>query len=95
MRLSEIKRTFFANRVTGATLAQLMRNYFISQGIGGSTNDEMERNWLKKIIVDNGGDVVTNNYLSELYKSANAALGFSVTNRLLENQKTFYLRYTP
>lgn len=98
VNLSALQRQWFAKHLTGVTaqtpLNDLKKKYFTSQ-IGGpaaNVNDinDMELQWLRKVITDNGATPVETQHSGELWMQAVASLGLNVSKYNNENQITFY-----
>lgn len=90
--LSELERRYFVSKVGGSTtdepLSNIKRRYWLGL-LGGDKNtgfNDLEKNWLKKIINDNGA-TPSSNYLSTLYIEAVSSLGGKPTKYINENKK--------
>lgn len=96
--LTYVERFFFQTRVTGAVPTQplnyLKRAYWGEQGFTGTFRDQ-ERQWVRKIIIDNGGTPTSTRYLSTLLIEALSALGVTPSVRLQENWLKLYKNYNP
>lgn len=97
VNLSAIERQWFSTHAVGGTpqtpLNDLKRRYFTSQ-IGGSAANikdlkDMEAQWFRKLINDNGGTPV-GIYSPDLLKQALSALTFRVSKFDNENRITLF-----
>jgi len=94
--LSELERKYFVEKVGGAEtnepLNGLKRRYWLSSFSGDRNTgmNDLEKDWLRKIINDNGG-TPTSDYLSTLYVEAVAALSGDPTKYINENKKQVYI----
>jgi len=97
--LTAIEKRWLLTHTTGATsqtpLNDIKRKYFVSE-IGGTAADvkslnDLERQWLRKVIVDASGTPSATIYAEQLWKEAVSALGYTVSKFLNENKVTFYL----
>lgn len=97
--LTTVERKWFAERVSGSTpqtpLNDLKRQYFVSE-IGGAAADvryinDLEKQWLRKRVADNGGTVQNTRHTADLWRQAVASEGLTVSNYENENKLTFYL----
>ncbi len=97
-KLSDVKRAWFQNKVTGATaqtpLTELQVKYWRQIGVTGNTFQELERNWLRKIVVDALG-TPSGKYTANLLIQALSALTLPITKREQENWLTLFKFYTP
>ena len=97
--LSEQERQWFYKKVGSGVDSQTPINdikkiYFISE-IGGASADvthlgDLEKQWLRKRISDNGDTPVTTKYVSELWRQVVASEGLTPSARIEENKMTFY-----
>jgi hypothetical protein len=96
--LNQIEREWFLNRgiesQPSLSTDELKRNYFLSLGISGARINELEKRWLKKIIVDNGG-TPSGDYISGLLCQALATLGIQSTPFNSQNWVLLYQNYNP
>lgn len=97
--LTAIERSWLLTHTTGTTaqtpLNDIKRRYFVSQ-IGGPAADvkslnDLERQWLRKVITDALGTPSATIYTEQLWKEAVSALGYSVSKFLNQNKINFYL----
>jgi hypothetical protein len=97
--LTAIEKRWLLTHTTGVTsqtpLNDIKRKYFVSE-IGGTAADvkslnDLERQWLRKVIVDASGTPSVTIYTEQLWKEAVSALGYTVSKFLNENKTTFYL----
>ncbi len=89
--LNTLARKYFYSKLGGGLpeerLTGLQRRYWLTL-LGGDHNtgfESLEKDWLRKIINDNGG-TPSGNYLSNLYVQAVAALGGTPTKFINENK---------
>lgn len=91
--LSELERSWLAFRVPVGTVNDMRRRYYISQigGLAANVNDldDLERQWLRKVIVANGG-TPAGRYVAGLWRQVVSVLGYRVSNNLSDNKSTFY-----
>ena len=94
--LAELERRYFVEKAGGAThdesLNNIKRRYWLGL-LGGDRNtgfNGLEKDWLRKIINDNGG-TPSGDYLSSLYVEAVAALSGNPTKYINENKKQIYI----
>lgn len=94
--LSELERRYFVEKNGGADRSEkvtgLKRKYWLGL-FGGDRNtglDDLEKQWLAKIINDNG-DTPSDNETSTLYIEAIVALGGTPTKYINENKKQVYI----
>jgi hypothetical protein len=94
--LSELERLYFVSKNGGADRSEkvtgLKRKYWLGL-FGGDRNtgfDDLEKQWLSKIITDNGG--TPDSYeASSLWVEAVAALGGDPSKYINENKKQVYI----
>ena len=74
-----------------ANLGAHMRAYFATQFSFDARDhlDVLYKQWLKKVIVDNGG-TITSDYLNDLLVAAVAAVGGTVRNSMSDNKIELY-----
>lgn len=96
-RLTELERAYFVSKVSGANptepLNSIKKRYWLDNYGTGSVSrgmNDMEKDWLRDIIVTNGG-TPNSNYLSALYTQAVEALGGVSSKFIKENQRQIYL----
>ena len=97
-RAGQLAREWIGRKIAGdssaITLSQMKRQYYMEQlGSGAAKSDNLdvlEKKWLRKWIVDNGGTPV-GNYNSDLWAQAVAILSTPVSKNQTENQVLFYL----
>ena len=94
--LAELERRYFVKKAGGAEtnepLNNIKRRYWLGL-IGGDRNTgfgNLEDDWLRKIINDNGGTPASD-YTADLYVEAVAALSGSPTKYINENKKQVYI----
>lgn len=94
--LTELERRYFTKKNGGALpkepLNNMKKRYWLGV-FGGDRStgfQNLEKQWLKKIIDDNGG-TPSSNYLSTLYLEAVAALGGEVTKYFNSNKRQIYI----
>ena len=94
----QIERDWFLARVnigTGqVTNDQLKRIYFNTQSFTGTLPDQ-ERQWLRKVITDEGNTPTVTSYISTLLTEVLIALGVTPTKFQDENWIRFYINYNP
>lgn len=92
--LSDIERQYYARKVTGATpqtpFGQLKKEFLASQVGEGRYWPNQMRNWLRKLVNDNGGTPRGNN-TSDLLKQALAALGIAQSTSINENMRNLFI----
>src|SRR5258708_2828079 len=99
VKFTQVQRKWLMTHVSGKTaqtpLNDLLRAYYISQ-IGGpaayvnSLND-LERQWLRKVIIAAGQTPVDTKYVGSLWGQAVATLGQPVSNYTIQNKIQYYL----
>ena len=94
--LSQLERTWYMTRVTGATpqmpLNQIKRMYWTSQTGGAAPNvpmNELETRWMTKYIGDGGGNP-DQGYYSDLWREMVRVAGVTPSDRIDHNKKIFY-----
>ena len=91
---NEIERNFFINKgietTPGQKTVDVKKQYLISLGLQGTYLSELEKNWLRFIILANSS-IPASDYISDLLKEALSALGLQTSNSTTENWKTLYL----
>lgn len=92
---TEVERAYFVRKAGGAnpdeTLANIKRRYWLGL-LGGATTKgfvSLEKDWLRKIINDNG-KVPSSDYLSSLYIEAVVALGGTPSKFINDNRRLVY-----
>jgi hypothetical protein len=97
-KLSELEREYFVRKAGGAAptkpLNQIKREYFIAQtGAAPAevTLHELELRWLRKVIADGGGTVVSGSSESHLWKLAVTTLSLVPSREINDNKTMFYL----
>ena len=94
--LNNIARKYFYAKLGGGLpeerLTGLQRRYW-SELLGADSSTgfkSLEKDWLRKIINDNGG-TPDGDYLSSLYEQAVVALGGVPTRYINENERLIYI----
>ena len=94
--LNELARRYFGAKLgdtlPGERVTNMQRRYWLDL-LGGTTTTglkSLEKDWLRKIINDNGG-TPSGDYLSNLYVQAVAALSGTPTKYINENQRQVYI----
>ena len=94
--LTELERRYFVEKAGGAVpsepLNNIKRRYWLDS-IGGDRNtgfNDLEKDWLRNIINDNGG-TPSSNRTSDLFVQAVAALGGDPTKYINQNKKQVYI----
>ena len=94
--LAELERQYFVKKVGGADhdepLTNIKRRYWLGL-LGGDRNtglNDLEKDWLRKLINDNGGTPVSNE-TADLYVVAVNALGGAATKFINDNKKQIYI----
>lgn len=94
--LNELARRYFGAKLgdttPGERVTNMQRRYWLGL-LGGDTNTglkSLEKDWLRKIINDNGG-TPDGDYLSGLYIQAVAALGGAPTKYINSNTRQVYI----
>lgn len=94
--VTTLARKYFVEKAGGADpdepLANIQRRYWLGLLGGKPTTgfNSLEKDWLRKIISDNGG-TPDGDYLSNLYIQAVVSLGGTVSKFLDENRKQVYI----
>jgi hypothetical protein len=99
INLTTAQRKWLMTHTTGVSaqtpLGDILRKYYVSQIGGLSANvhalGDLEKQWLRKAIVDAGATPVNTKWVSELWKQIVGALGLRVSKYEKENKLTFYL----
>lgn len=97
--LSQIEREFYQTRLTGASaqtpINSLRMLYWKQLGLTGGTYADLERQFYRKVITDQGATPSNTRYLSLLVREAVSALGKTATPNLNQNKLTVYKNYNP
>lgn len=94
--LSELERRYFVKKAGGAdrdeTINSIKKRYWFSLFTGDRNTgfNDLEKDWLRKIINDNAG-TPSSNYASSLWIEAVAALSGDPAKQVNENKKQVYI----
>lgn len=93
MTFTEIERQWFVTRVPGLSrvpINDLKKQYYTSQVGTSGTLGDLEKQWLRKTITDNGG-TPNGNQVSDLWTQLLASASLRVSKSTDENKMTYYL----
>ena len=92
--LAELERSWFAQKVGSAndrlTINELKRSYFINQGASARDLNDLEAQWLRKVISANAATPSNTNNLSTLWIEAVSSAGLTTSKYINNNKQTYY-----